>query len=118
MNLATEWMRCRKWLLPALERSQRFFSEAYVLDALMTGEYQLHPAKKSAVVYTIVEYPAARAFVFLLAGGDLEDLRKVEMLLIKKARVLGCNRVEYCGRRGWLRELGYEEMFSVGIKDI
>ncbi|MBT5241435.1 MAG: hypothetical protein HN793_06010 [Rhodospirillaceae bacterium] len=118
MNLATEWVRCRKWLLPALERSQRFFSEVHIVDALVAGEYELYPTQDSAVVHTIVDYPAARAFVFLLAGGDLEDLRNTETCLIEKARLQGCNRVEYCGRRGWLRELGYEEIFSVGIKDI
>lgn len=117
-DLASEWMRNREVLLPALERGRAFFSEADVVDRLVTGEYQLFGGDQSAIVYTITEYPAARALVFLLAGGVLDEVKKMEQVLIEKARAFKCDRVEYCGRRGWVRALGYSELFSVGMKDI
>ncbi|MEQ8736693.1 MAG: hypothetical protein RIC29_17355 [Rhodospirillaceae bacterium] len=117
-DLATEWVRCRDWLAPALERSQRFFSEADVIDGLVRGEYFLRGGAASAIVYTLSEYPMASAMVFLLAGGALDDIAGLEADLIKKARELGCDRVEFCGRRGWTRALGYTEAFCIGIKDI
>jgi hypothetical protein len=49
-DLATEWVRCRHWLGPALERSQRFFSEADVVDGLVQGTYFLRGGKASAIV--------------------------------------------------------------------
>ncbi len=117
-DLAEEWLRCRGWLAPALERSQRFFSEADVVDGLVRGEYFLCGGAASAIVYTLTEYPVARAMVFLLAGGELDDIEHLETDLIKKAQELGCDRVEFCGRRGWTRALGYSEAFCIGIKDI
>lgn len=95
-----------------------FFSEADIVDGLVTGEYDLHAGEKSAVVYTITEYPASKAFVFLIAGGDLEELRDIEPVLIEKAKRLECDHVQYCGRRGWLRALGYKEIFSLGFKEL
>lgn len=118
MDLAAEWVRCRAWLLPALERGRLFFSEADVIDRLVTGEYCLCGGEQSAIVYTVTDYPAARALVFLLAGGVLTEIAEMEQALIEKAKILNCDRVEYCGRRGWTRALGYDEVFSVGIKDI
>lgn len=118
MDLTSEWIRCRDWLLPALERGRYFFSEADIIDGLVVGDYHFYPSEKSAVVYSITDYPVGKALVFLLAGGDLEDLRQAEKVLIKKAQNLNCDRVEYCGRRGWLRALGYTETFCVGIKEI
>ena len=117
-DLAVEWLRCRDWLAPALERSERFFSEADVIDGLVQGEYVLHGGAASAIVYTVTEYPMARAMVFLLAGGELDDIKTLETDLIKKAQALSCDRVEFCGRRGWTRALGYSEAFCIGIKDI
>lgn len=118
MDLASEWVRCRAWLLPALERGRAFFTEADVVDRLVSGEYGLHAGDQSAVVYTITDYPAAQAFVFLLAGGALDELASMEKTLIKKAKALKCDRVEFCGRRGWVKALNYNEIFCVGIKDI
>ncbi|MEQ9111223.1 MAG: hypothetical protein RIF37_00600 [Rhodospirillaceae bacterium] len=117
-DLATEWVRCRHWLGPALERSRRFFSEADVVDGLVQGTYFLRGGKASAIVYTLTDYPMAKAMVFLLAGGALEDIAELETDLIEHARTLGCDRVEFCGRRGWTRALGYTEAFCIGIKDI
>jgi len=118
MDLASEWVRCRPWLLPALARGRAFFTEADVIDRLVTGEYGLHAGEASAIVYTITEYPAARAFVFLLAGGELEEITQMEKKLIEKAKTYKCDRVEFCGRRGWVRAMNYNETFCVGIKDI
>lgn len=118
MDLASEWVRCRVWLLPAIKSHNRFYTEADIVNGLVEGRYGLEAGEKSAVIYTVTEYPVSKAFVFLLAGGDLSELKTLESKLEKVARQLGCEQMQCCGRRGWTRALGYSEILSVGIKEL
>lgn len=118
MDLASEWVRCREWLLPSIKLHEKFYTEADIIDGLVTGTYHLRSGSKSAIIYTITEYPVSSALELLIAGGELEELKTLAKRLETVARDKGCEHIQVFGRRAWTRALGYTEILSVGIKEL
>lgn len=91
-----------------------------VLRMVEEGHAQLWPCEKSAAVTEIVAYPRYRAVRIWLAGGDLEELRRLEGLICLWAYTQhGCTRSEIVGRAGWEKALeGYDKVAVVLRKEI
>lgn len=118
-RLDTAWPACWPMLAPALAHAGHTHDERDLLAAIASGEMQLWPGRKAAIVTELVRYPQFDAARFFLAGGDLEELRAMEPRLVDWARGQGCARVEIGGRSGWLRALtGYAPLCTVMAKPI
>ena len=117
--IVSEWLRCRPWLLAALEHAVDRFNEDDIVRGLLNGEYQLWPGPDAAVVTQIAVYPQRKVLLFFLAGGNLNTLTGMERDIAERAKAAGITQVEIVGRRGWLRALdGYEERFTMMTRDL
>ncbi len=118
-DLASMWSRHREELLKALELCGGVFTERDIVDGLVCGEYQMFERRNAAVIVSVQDYPQSRSVHIFLAGGDLADLIVMEKDVIEWGRTKNCDRVEWSGRRGWLRKLkGYTELCTVACKEI
>lgn len=100
-----EWLRCRQWVLSALEVAGGTHNEEDVLSWILTGRAQFWPGKKSAIVTEVETYPRAKVLNFWLAGGDLDEVKAMQGPILKWGRKAGCTKATACGRFGWERVL-------------
>lgn len=100
-----EWLRCREWIIPALEYAGGTHTEEDVLGAVLGNRAHLWPGKNSAIVTEIETYPRVKVINFWLVGGDLEEVKEMQGPILKWAKKIGCSRAAACGRRGWERVL-------------
>lgn len=100
-----EWVRVRRWLLPALTDA----TEAEVVSELLTGRATLWPGERAAFVTTLVTDPA-RMHVWL-GGGDGAEMLAMITGMAAWGRAQGAQWATVNGRRGWkrrLRDFGFE----------
>lgn len=113
------WPEARKHLLPAIEATLGTHDVNDVYQGIFEGRYQLWVGDRSAGVTQVVVYPAVKAIQVFLAGGDLDEIRHAATVLEDGARQLGFDRVEFGGRRGFVKSLpGYTEISTYMIKDL
>ena len=93
-----EWSRCRAWLLPALVDA----TEDEVVSALATGEAQLWPGERAALVTQLIRPDCLHVW---LAGGDLAEILAMRPGLEAWGRAQGARAMTINGRRGWARVL-------------
>lgn len=87
-----------------------------VLHEVAQGRAQLWPGERSAAVTLVLDLPQAKVCEVWLAGGDLEELLRIERDVTAWAREQGCAEVVIDGRKGWGRVLadrGYREASTV-----
>ena len=94
-----QWVRVRKWLLPAMVDT----TEAEVIAELLAGRATLWPGEKSAFVTVLYEDPP-RMHAWL-GGGDGADMEALSTGMSACARAQGAKWVTVNGRRGWKRKL-------------
>ncbi|MCA6360750.1 hypothetical protein [Phenylobacterium sp.] len=100
-----EWVRVRRWLLPALTDA----TEAEVVSELLTGRATLWPGERAAFVTTLITDPA-RMHVWL-GGGDGAEMLAMIAGMAAWGRAQGAQWATVNGRRGWkrrLRDFGFE----------
>jgi hypothetical protein len=103
--LIGEWVRVRRWLLPALTDA----TEAEVVSELLTGRATLWPGERAAFVTTLITDPA-RMHVWL-GGGDGAEMLAMIPGMAAWGRAQGAQWATVNGRRGWkrrLRDFGFE----------
>jgi hypothetical protein len=103
--LIGEWVRVRRWLLPALTDA----TEAEVVSELLTGRATLWPGERAAFVTTLITDPA-RMHVWL-GGGDGAEMLAMIAGMAAWGRAQGAQWATVNGRRGWkrrLRDFGFE----------
>jgi len=94
-----QWVRVRKWLLPAMVDT----TEAEVIAELLAGRATLWPGEKSAFVTVLYDDPP-RMHAWL-GGGDGADMEALSTGMSAWARAQGAKWVTVNGRRGWKRKL-------------
>lgn len=101
------WIRCRAWLLPAIELTNGTHNEDDVLRELMSGKLLLWSGQKSAIVTEFVEYDTKKmkSLNWFLVGGDMDELLTMKPKIEEWAKAQGCKRVTCAGRKGWERVL-------------
>ena len=99
-DLAAEWRRCRRWLIPALEDA----TEAEIMEELAAGRVQLWRGERSAMLTQLVQGPEPYILVWL-GGGDLDELIALAPGVEAWARAHGAHAARINGRRGWRRAL-------------
>lgn len=115
--LSEEFERCRPYIEAALEREFGTHTIEDVRDMVLRGMAHLWVTPGSATVTRIVDAPRNRMLCIWLAGGDLDELLRIEPQISAWAEGQCCDLVYISGRRGWLRALdGYEEGSTVMVK--
>lgn len=103
---ASEYLRCREWLLPALRED----TESDLIAGLREGRAQLWPGLRSAMVTQLLSGPDRLLHVWL-AGGDMRDLLALAPGVEAWGRAQGAQYATINGRKGWaraLRRTGFE----------
>lgn len=116
-----EFDRVWPFLLEALKHNGNTHSKEDVWSLIEKGEVQLFPLPHGAFCVTIQTYPTGlREAHFWLAGGNLEELTKVEPLTMKWCKSLGCHRATIRGRKGWVKALpsGWKDVGAVLVKEL
>ena len=119
--MVEEFMRCQPYIEAALEYTKGTHNIRDIWDGIVTGNFQLWPGEKSAVVTEIQIYPQAKVMHIFLAGGDLEELLEMEKSVRAFAETIGCNSMSISGRRGWVKIFerdGWEEVCTSIVKEL
>lgn len=101
----SEWVRVRKWIIPALTDA----TEGEVLNDLLNNRAQLWPGERCAFVTQLLTEPS-RMHVWLGGGDGLEMIAMISGMSAW-GRAQGCKYASVNGRKGWkrkLREHGFE----------
>jgi len=111
----------RSW--PHLKKALRLTGGTHtkrdIFDGIAVGDFQLWPGRRSAALTEVIKYPQMRAVRIFLAGGQLDELKKVERNITAWAKEIDATRIEIAGRRGWLRSLDdYQETCTWMHKEI
>lgn len=121
-DLFDEVSRCRTWIEAALEYSQGTHQFVDIAAGILSGRYQLWAGEKAAVVTEIIVYPRLKDLHYFLAGGDLDELKKMRPHIEEWGVKQGCSRVSLAGRPGWsktfLKDEGYEPAWFILKKDL
>lgn len=119
--MVEEFMRCQPYIEAALKYTKGTHNIRDIWDGIVTGNFQLWPGEKSAVVTEIQIYPQAKVMHIFLAGGDLEELLEMEKSVRAFAETIGCNSMSISGRRGWVKIFerdGWEEVCTSIVKEL
>ena len=109
-SLVDEFNESWPHLKKALRLTGGTHTKRDLFDGIAVGDFQLWPGRRSAALTEGIKYPQIRAVRIFLAGGQLDELKKVERNICNWARDIGAGRVEIAGRKGWLRALDdYQE---------
>ena len=100
-----ELTRCKKWIEDALAYSGGTHTFNDVSDAVMQGTMQLWPGQKSCAVTEIIKYPQTKTIHVFLAGGDKDEIIRMQQSAAAWGRQQGCEHMTLAGRKGWEREL-------------
>ena len=121
-DLFDEISRCRTWIEAALEYSQGTHHFGDIAAGILSGRFQLWAGEKAAVVTEIIVYPRLKDLHYFLAGGDLDELKKMRPHIEEWGIKQGCSRVSLAGRPGWsktfLKDEGYEPAWFILKKDL
>ena len=116
-SLAEDFEFARPFIKEALKHSGDMHTLRQVLEKLKNGQAELFVGKKSAVVTQSLSN--GTHLHFWLAGGDLEELKKIERGVTRTAKQRGFKKATIAGRRGWLRSLtDYSEAATLMVKTL
>src|SRR4051812_25934747 len=114
--------RCRPHIEAALEYAGGTHLPGDVIRSVLSGQLQLWPGEKSAIVTEIEHYPQTKNCHLFLAGGDIGELQKMLVDVERWAAAQGCSRITLAGRKGWLRSFlvddGYQAKFVGMAKEL
>lgn len=74
-----------------------------IRDAVADGRLQMWPTENSVVFTEILQYPRKRVLNFFLAGGNLDDMKALQPIILEWGRSQGCDVATFIGRPGWSR---------------
>lgn len=119
--LEQEFLRTWPWLEAALDTVPvRTHRKEDIWDGLQRGMLQLWPTPKSACLTQVDSYPTgAKVLTWLLAGGDLSEIKITVPKVEKFAKEAGCHYALLQGRSGWERAVpGYKRVYCVAYREL
>ena len=103
MDWEENFDRCSPWIEAALVYADGSHTLDDVRVGIQTGRYQFFSCETGFAITEIVTTPRKLVLSYFLAGGDLKTFEEYEPVIEQWARNEGCDRIEFTGRRGWLR---------------
>jgi hypothetical protein len=112
------WVRCAPYLQAALDRDPTHSLDD-VRREVEAGECQFWPGERCAALTKLIHTPNTVSLHIWLAGGDLEELKRMLVAVEAHAKAWGCDRVLIYGRPGWGRVLdGYSPLWTAICKEL
>lgn len=105
MSISDELERCKPWIESALEYSGGTHSFEDVVRGINSSDYQFWPAENGCLITEVIGYPRAKKVHVFLAGGELDQFKKMEESLMEWAKLVGASSVTLAGRVGWVKLL-------------
>lgn len=106
---ADQYLRCRDWLLSALETDRDVPTEADLVSDLHANRAQLWPGRSAAIVSRLQQQQRdgliVPTIVVWLAGGDLAGVLELIPGIEAWARSQGAVEAAIYARKGWSRVL-------------
>lgn len=122
MNLAAyaaEFDRCAQWIEPALEYAHGCYTIDDVRNYVLSGDMQLWPGERSAIVTQISQFPQRTVCTVAFAGGDIDELKAAAPGIEAWAKRSGCDLIYTIGRHGWARALATGRIsHTVSVKEL
>lgn len=119
---AVKFKECEKYIRDALEYCNGTHELQDVADQISKGELQLWPARETALVSQLINYPKRKSIHIFLAGGNIDELINMEESVFSWARSQGCDMLTFSGRLGWsrskLKNRGYKPDHMMILKDL
>ena len=88
-------------LKPAIDLNNGLYESEDILRSLVSGEYHLFTADKSALVTSLQSFPRKSVLHVFLAGGDLLELEELYKEVEQFAHYMNCSAITLLGRFGW-----------------
>lgn len=102
-----QWVRVRKWILPALVDT----TEPEIIQDLLNNRATLWPGEKCAFITQLTHNEHGKFLHVHLGGGDGREMLAMIAGMAAWGRAQGCQYASVNGRKGWkrkLREHGFE----------
>lgn len=103
--LRSEFERTAPWIQAALDRDIGTHELPDVWAMIESGQAQLWPSTKSAVVTALEYFPRKTMLRYWLCGGDLDDCLAMQEMIENWAKSAGATDAVIGGRKGWLKKL-------------
>tara|TARA_R110000765_G_scaffold93492_3_gene176310 strand:+ start:493 stop:846 length:354 start_codon:yes stop_codon:yes gene_type:complete len=117
MSLLDKWPLALPHIREALAHSGDMHTPADVYQRIEEGRAELHVGNRSAVVTQALS--GGKHLHYWLAGGHLDELKKIERDVSADAKARGFEKVTIAGRRGWLRSLeNFEEAATIMVRKL
>jgi hypothetical protein len=100
-----DFERAAPYLERALEHAPHTHTLADLRAGVASGDFQLWPGERSAILTQIHQYPRATVLCIYLAGGLMSELLEMLPSVLTWARNWGCTSAFIAGRSGWARVL-------------
>lgn len=107
-----DFWRLAQHIEAALEYSAGTHTLQDVAQGVEENRFQLWPGVNSAVITEIIVYPRLKNLHFFLAGGDLDELKRMRPHIEAWGKQIGCTRVTLAGRKGWARTFLADEGYA------
>ena len=107
-----DFWRLAQHIEAALEYSAGTHTLQDVAQGVEENRFQVWPGVKSVVITEIIVYPRLKNLHFFLAGGDLDELKRMRSHIEAWGKQIGCTRVTLAGRKGWARTLLADEGYA------
>ena len=114
-ELKDEIIRCKPWIMAAIEEGGNTHNFIDIVDGIISGHMQLWPGKEGCAVTEIVNYPNRKVLHVFLAGGKLEQITNMHDDAVKWGKIQGCDSMTLSGRPGWKKILAKEGWKQVQI---
>lgn len=106
MTPASEWGRCKKWIIAALETGPGFETISDIERLISEGKYHLWAGSRCALITTFETFNDRHALTLKHAGGELDELMNMQGDLESFALQNGCDMLFLEGRLGWKKIMG------------
>lgn len=103
-NIYEAWEFAKPLLEPALSETKGTHTIDDVCLMVGSGHFTLWISDNAALLTELTKTPRINAVNCFICGGDLEELRRMEIeKIIPYAKQNGCTRITGAGRLGWSR---------------
>lgn len=90
-----------------------------IWEQIQSGHAQLWPTPKAAVLTRIDVHPSGlKEFLIWLGGGDLNEIKDWEPIMVEWAKQQGCSRMIMWARKGWRKIFQADELGVVLSRDL
>lgn len=97
-------LRYRDVIERALRYADMSHSFDHIVQGVLNGQYHFYPvSERTCIIMEVRDVPNWRFYHVFIAGGDLQEIRDYEPIIIENANRLGASKLTATGRPGFAR---------------